>query len=70
MLTFEPSVAIIATTVLPCAAIVLGAIALITVVRRRFRRATFLAVISSVCMLGTFVAATIVAHADGLVPSA
>lgn len=70
MLTSELSVAIIATIVLPSAAIILGALALTSVVRRRFRRATFLAVISSVCMLGTFVAATIVAYADGLVPSA
>lgn len=68
MLTFEPIVAMIATIVLPCAAIIFGMVALVTVVRRRFRRAMFLVVISSVCVVGTFVAATIVAHGDGLVP--
>lgn len=70
MMTFEPTVAMIAAIMLPCAAIIFGAFALITVVRRGFRRATFLAVISSVCVVGTFVAATIVAHADGLMPPA
>lgn len=68
MLTFEPTVALIATIVLPCAAIFLVAAALIAAVRRRTRRATFLALISSVCVLGTLVAATIVAHGDGLTP--
>ncbi|MFE7845310.1 hypothetical protein ACFUTX_08975 [Microbacterium sp. NPDC057407] len=68
MLTFEPTMAMIATIVLPCAAIIFGVVAVITLVRRGFRRATFLTVISSVCAVGTFVAATIVAHADGLMP--
>lgn len=70
MLAFEPSVATIATVALPCAAIILGAAALIAGVRRRFRRAAFLAVISSACVLGTLVAATIVAQADGFLPAA
>ncbi|WP_169583227.1 MULTISPECIES: hypothetical protein [Microbacterium] len=68
MLTFEPTVAMIATIVLPCAAIMVGAATLIAAVRRRGRRATTLALIFSVCVLGTLVAATIVAHVDGLVP--
>ena len=70
MLTFELTVADIATIVLPCAAIIFGAGTLIAAVRRRLRRATTLALISSVCVLGTFIAATIVAHVDGLVPPA
>lgn len=68
MLTFEPTVADIATIALPCAAIIFGAATLIAAVRRRLRRATTLALISSVCVLGTFIAATIAAHEDGLVP--
>ncbi|MGN8552095.1 UNVERIFIED_CONTAM: hypothetical protein OHV15_05885 [Microbacterium sp. SLM126] len=68
MLTFEPTVTLIATIVLPCAAIFLVAAALIGAVRRRTRRAAVLALITSICVLGTFVAATIVAHTDGLTP--
>ncbi|GAB2850335.1 hypothetical protein ACFQ0P_07390 [Microbacterium insulae] len=68
MLTFESTVAVIATIVFPCAAIIFGAAALIAAVRRRSRRATFLALISSICVFGTVVAATIVAHGDGLTP--
>jgi hypothetical protein len=70
VLTFEPTVAMIATIALPCAAILFGAAALIAAVRRRFRRATFLALILSVCVVVTFFAATIVARADGLLSSA
>lgn len=68
MLTFEPTVAMIATIALPCAAIIFGAATLIAAVRRRRRRASTLALISSVCVLGTFVAATIVVQVDRLVP--
>lgn len=67
MLTFDLTVAGIATIALPCAAIVFGAATLMAAVRRRLRRAITLALISSVCVLGTFVAATLVAHVDGLV---
>jgi hypothetical protein len=70
MLTFDPTVAMIATIVLPCAAILTGAAALVAAVRRRSHRATVLGVISTVCVLGTFVAATFVAHAGGLMPPA
>lgn len=66
MLTFDLTAAGIATIVLPCAAIIFGAATLIAAVRRRLRRATTLALISSVCVLGTFVAATIAAHVAGL----
>ena len=68
MLTFDLTVADIATIALPCAAIIFGIAALIAAVRRRLRRATTLALISSVCVLGTFIAATIAAHAARLVP--
>lgn len=37
MLTFEPTVTMIATIALPCAAIIFGMVALVTVVRRRSR---------------------------------
>ncbi|WP_374314989.1 hypothetical protein [Microbacterium sp.] len=70
MLTFDPTVAMIATIALPCAAILFGAAALVAAGRRRSDRATVLGVMSSVCVLGTFVAATIVAHAGGLMPPA
>lgn len=70
MLPFGPTVALIATIALPCAAILSGAAALVAAVRRRPHRATVLCVISSVCVLATFVAATIVTHAGGLMPPA
>jgi hypothetical protein len=70
VLTFDPTVALIATIALPCAAILSGAAALVAAVRRRPHRATVLGVMSSVCVLGTFFAATIVAHAGGLIPPA
>ena len=70
MLTLEPTMAMIATIALPCAAIIFGAAALFAAVRRRSRRATFLGGMSSVCVLATFVAATIVAHAERLIPPA
>ena len=70
MLTFEPTIAVIATIALPGAAIIFGAAALFAAVRRRSRRATFLAGMSSVCVVGTFVAATIVSHAERLIPPA
>lgn len=66
MLTMEPVVAVVAAIVLPCAVIVLLPAAVVSVVRRRWRRAVWVTLVAVLCLVGTFVAATVVAQVGGL----
>jgi glucan phosphoethanolaminetransferase (alkaline phosphatase superfamily) len=66
MLTMEPVAAVAAAIVLPCAVIVLLPAAVVSVVRRRWRRAVRVTLAAVLCLVGTFVAATVIAHVSGL----
>jgi hypothetical protein len=66
MLTMEHLVAVAAAIALPCAAILLLPAAVVSVVRRRLRRAAWLTLAAALCLVGTFAAATVIAHVGGL----
>lgn len=66
MLTMEPVAAVAAAIALPCAVIVLLPAAVVAVVRRRWRRAMWVTLAAVLCLVGTFVSATVISHVGGL----
>jgi hypothetical protein len=66
MLTMEPVAAVAAAIALPCAVIVLLPTAVVSVLRRRWRRAVWATLAAVLCLVGTIVAATLIARVGGL----